>query len=460
MTKDKNETPIAFPEMVASLRPDADGVSRWQVKEDGTTTIPSQVMGVTMGDNAREMRMIEMLRVKLSPVGAELDALSTHRSADPAVITALSDNRLKMVARDKGFDTTKVVTGYEKQTGLDLAKSGTRQAHDKAITTAIELSATAGFSKFVAGLKAGGKLEWVAECREVQKKVKKYHREASWSMNSVMPESIGETPTTVSNVWISTYARDLSKFLQGVDASGKAGEFVGKGGVRYDVANGNGAFAPLIWDTELALSERTNGNIHAKKTPRQNGKSVRYPSRMITDPQRRVFGQKKRAKGGFVVIDISGSMALDSEALDEIIANAPNATVFAYSHRPRNLTGIPNAFMLVKGGKRVSADALERIGNVGNGVDGPALDYALYYRRGSEPVIWVCDGQVTDANDQHSERLTNAVAKMVWQNGIIQVPNTAGAIEALRNISKAKVHRKFYGRTGRAVEELRRKGRR
>lgn len=460
MTRHNNETPIAFPEIVASLRPDADGVSRWQVKEDGTTQIPSQVMGLSTGDYAREMRMVETLRVKLAPVGDELEALSVCRSANASVITALSDNRLAMVARDKGYDITKVITGYEKQTGIDLAKSGTRQAHDRAIITAIELSATAGFTKFVAGLKAGGKTEWVAECREVQKKVKKYHRQAGWTMNSTMKEFVGETPTTLSNVWIATYARELSQHLLGADASGKAGEWVGKGGVDYEMANGAGAFAPLIWDTDLPLSERTSGNIHAKKTARQNGKSVRYPSRMITDPQRRVFGQKKRAKGGIVVIDVSGSMSLDSDDLNSIVAHAPNATVFAYSHRPRNTTGIPNAFMLVKDGKRVSADALERIGNVGNGVDAPALDYALYVRRGSEPVIWVCDGQVTDANDRAHTHLDKAVAKMVWQNGIIQVPDTAHAIEALRNIAKAKVHRKFYGRVGREVEALRRKGRR
>jgi len=462
--KEMNQEAIAYPEIAVATRRDTktfDALEGWKVREgEAGVSFDARVLSIPTGDgDARIIRGREMVRANISP-STDISPIARHYSVEPKTLQAVEEYRLNLVAQSRGFDAFPIVTGYEKQMGEDLAKANTRKAHDQAILTGASLAGTKAFSKFASGVKAGGRAEWVKEMREVQAKMKK-----SWkwldanSLATDRTEIFDETVVPSGYTYTASLAREVQKYLLGEPVPQK-GEFYGKGGERYETANGAEAFAPLIFMSEedLPLSIRSKGEIHAKKRAVNSGGAVRYPSRLLTDPERRIFSTKKRAKGGIVVIDISGSMYLPSDDLDRILNHAPNATVFAYSHQPRDTTGKPNAFMLVKGGKRVAPDRLSDLSNVGNGVDAPALDYALYIKKGNEPVIWVCDGQTTDANDRPYG--SDIVARMLWKNGIIQAYNTEDAIEALRNPAKAKVGKKYYGRVGREVEVIRKRGRR
>jgi len=60
---------------------------------------------------------------------------------------------------------------------------------------------------------------------------------------------------------------------------------------------------------------------------------MRYPSRLLTDPQQRAFSHTARRDGGVIVIDQSGSMDVTSQELERLLRSAPQALVVGYSHR-------------------------------------------------------------------------------------------------------------------------------
>ena len=69
--------------------------------------------------------------------------------------------------------------------------------------------------------------------------------------------------------------------------------------------------------------------------------------------------------------------------------------------------------------------------NGGNGVDGPILAYAVAIRQNNEPIIWVCDGIVTDSDDHTNPELNRICAELVVDNDIQIVGTTDRAIEVI-----------------------------
>ena len=69
----------------------------------------------------------------------------------------------------------------------------------------------------------------------------------------------------------------------------------------------------------------------------------------------------------------------------------------------------------------------------GNGVDGPVLEYALSNRRGSEAIIWVCDGVVTTKDDGYSPRLARYCYELAKRHKIVMVDNPEDAVKYLQN---------------------------
>lgn len=177
----------------------------------------------------------------------------------------------------------------------------------------------------------------------------------------------------------------------------------------------SGVFAPLVW---LSLE----GDWSRHPTPRwrreercaTTGTDLRHPSRLLTDPQRRAFARRVRRGGGIVIVDQSGSMDIAAEDLDVLLRRATAPLIVGYSHQPGSM-GRANAWRLSWGS---SANHTTPVGNVGNGVDGPVLDWATAQRRHREPIVWVTDGQVTDSNDHPNVALASYCARRVRQHQI------------------------------------------
>lgn len=77
--------------------------------------------------------------------------------------------------------------------------------------------------------------------------------------------------------------------------------------------------------------------------------------------------------------------------------------------------------------------------NMGNGMDGPALEWAISQRKNlKEPIIWVSDGGVTGKRDEYNEALTMSCISICKKNDIFVVPDVDTAIEMLRDLQKGK----------------------
>jgi hypothetical protein len=179
---------------------------------------------------------------------------------------------------------------------------------------------------------------------------------------------------------------------------------------------------------------------------------MRYPSRLLTDERKRAFARRSNLHGGIVIIDQSGSMDIDEASLSTLLRRAPDALVVGYSHRPGDHGSTPNAWILADRGSVVT-----RIpsGNIGNGVDGAVLEWALRHRKNSEPIVWITDGQVTDSHDHPDDRLTVHCAELVRRHRIRLVKELEGAGRSLtcgRTTSRSQLSQ--FGRLGRKLLEM------
>ena len=193
-------------------------------------------------------------------------------------------------------------------------------------------------------------------------------------------------------------------------------------------------FADLV-DGRARLTRIHNGNIGKIRIASDTGRSPRRIGRLLTDPYRRVFDRTKRKSGGVVLIDWSGSMHLDSKDILTILQHAPGATIAAYAHREGS-KGVPNFWVLAKDGKMV--DKLPTKHGGGNGVDGPALRWALNARRfTNEMVLWVCDGCVTDGeNDGFFPNLAEEARVLVKKGKVVMKDCMENAVEFLKRVSQ------------------------
>jgi hypothetical protein len=178
---------------------------------------------------------------------------------------------------------------------------------------------------------------------------------------------------------------------------------------------------------------------------------MRYPGRLLTDDQRRAFAHQVPRHGGVVVVDQSGSMDIDPEALRALVRDAPHALVIGYSHRPGDRGTTANAWVLCERGQLATRSPS---GNVGNGVDGPVLRWAASQRRADESFVWVTDGQVTDSHDYPDPALTRACADLVQRYRIRLVRELRDAPLVLRtNRPNLSAELSLFGRVGHVLRE-------
>ncbi len=146
------------------------------------------------------------------------------------------------------------------------------------------------------------------------------------------------------------------------------------------------------------LTERAthpNGQLGRKWASAPYGKSVGPISREITDPAARIFRRRTSGRGGTVVVDCSGSMALQPAQLEAILKAAGGATVYAYTSDYDAPQGVCGIWELARNGKRVREIPTSCAHGGDNGIDGEALRHALKTHRKSDPFIWITDGGVT-----------------------------------------------------------------
>lgn len=145
------------------------------------------------------------------------------------------------------------------------------------------------------------------------------------------------------------------------------------------------------------------------------GPRLRSIHRILSDG--RVFQQRRRAPGGTILVDTSGSMSLSHEQIMPLLQARPATTIAIYSGNSREGT-----LSIVAESGRVLMDprALQKaISDAGSGnvVDVPALAW-LNTQPG--PRSWVCDGGVTGLRDQATPTITQACRYLAKQGKVTQ----------------------------------------
>jgi len=415
---------------------------------DASCNLTERVLHVPLGhdETSRVVRAHELMHARVSP------HLREHYGAledmSPRALECAEEFRINTLVARLGFDVALLRDGSEKSGGRRLAESG---EWSEALCFMLAVLGTGSEKEYLAGVR---QLQptWMAGMRAVRKR-------ALGVVDALGSTSLGATrlnedhlPSGYANVTV-VLARLLSQSMVArppvtPDALRAFRRSLEPGGRRP----ATGRFADLAFDESLEMAPRARARGLRRARPATSGSTMRYPSRLFTDDHKRAFAQRTSVHGGIVIIDQSGSMDLDGSALHALLRRAPDALVLGYSHRPGDSGATPNVWILANRG------AVARTcpsGNVGNGVDGPVLRWAIARRRGDEPIIWVTDGQITDSHDHPDDKLTQECATLVRQHRIRlvrEMPDAARALSWGRTTSRAQWSQ--FGRIGRKLQEM------
>ncbi len=441
----------AFPELVTG-RNDGFVQGPWEVRRGSTSrggascNLSDRVLEVPFGRDAtsRVVRAHELMHVRVSPFTGAWSL--EHGDVSPRALECAEELRVNTLLERVGFATVLLKDGSEKEGGKRVARAGD---WTEALCFLLAVLGTGSERDFLAGVRAG-EPTWMAGLRAVRKRVLRM-------LSETTTDDLGDTVLNEAGVACG-YANVTVAIARIVDAAAQARAPIGPDELRQfrrSLEPGgrrapSGRFAALIFDTSLSSEHRIRDPGIRRQRPSASGTVMRYPGRLLTDDLRRAFASKTPSHGGVVVIDQSGSMDISISDLEALLARAPNALVVGYSHRPGDRGDTANAWVLAeRGAVSTSCPA----GNVGNGVDGPVLRWAISRSRGTEPIVWVTDGQVTDSNDHPSEDLTAECALLVRKHRVSLVRDLNQAGRALGR------HRPFvasdFGRVGRKLQEIR-----
>lgn len=433
---------VAMPEFIGRRR-DRHVAQPWQVeggsaaRGEAWADLDKLRMRVPFGDDdaSRAIRAHELMHVRVSPTRGLADC-DVFDGLEVRTVQCAEEFRVNTLLTRAGFDTTELRDGSEVVAGERIVARGDWA---EAVNMVGATAGTKACKDFLRGVRKSDP-EWAKALREVEKALTKAARKFSTSSMADTAECrIGDR---VLPRGFATATRQFATILRTATESVKTDEETGETEVSVEgvkdrigprkrgEARGPREFARLILDTEVALTRRVPGHIGRKRVAVNVGRNPRRIHRMLVDPERRVFDRNIRGQGGVVVIDQSGSMHLSEKDLWDLLEAAPGCTVIGYSHEPGSTT-TPNVWVLAENGK--VCDAVHK-GNGGNGVDGPALEFALSKRKRNEAVIWVCDGLVTDSHDGFYRQGAEQCAELVIKNRIHQVEDVEKAVEALRKV--------------------------
>lgn len=193
---------------------------------------------------------------------------------------------------------------------------------------------------------------------------------------------------------------------------------------------------------------RVRGEAFAKSSAEEGT----VPTRMTNFcSSGRVFDRKARLKGGTIVLDGSGSMAITETMVQSLVDAAPAATIAVYWGGHSNFSGYPSATrpyhgvlrVLVKNGITVDRKWMRSEGQ-GNTVDIPALQWALAQKG---PRYWISDGQVCGSLEYENEEEIRVCMKLCKTGNIKRFDNIRDAVEHILGQDKdnEKVHLRGEG---------------
>jgi len=469
------EPVLPLPSVITSFREDLVEPINWDIVPSAgefgaKVDFVSGVMAIPLAGDAHSQRqqLKQLIQARVTPLDDSIyDELAKRykiqgmttgilRAAESARISAITE----LFAEVKGLKLEP--DGSEKITGKRLATANTAESWDRSVEFTLRNHGTKAFDSFASGVRSVNP-EWSTALRKLNKRLIGTFNGSAADLGDTSPCSYGDDlkgPVGFQNTLYAANAvrdylsdgyqapqemREMTKKSEDERAAkyGKTDKVdyekntLGDEQIDLDdsdipddfeFSHDDGGFAELIIDDTMPLTVEVNGYMRRKRRGMTSGRRVTYPSRMLTDPNRRVFGTKVKVKGGIVVVDISGSMSLSQEDIEAIVEAAPAAVIIAYSYCG---SGVPNAWILANRGWRVRD--VGSIGGRGNGVDGPALTWAIRHKKHNEDIVWVSDGQVTTERDGQNDEIVTQCAKLIKKHRIIMIPSVREAVAMFKN---------------------------
>lgn len=433
----------AFPEFVS--RRDYESGS-WDVKPGyPNTDIANKRMSVPTGKDKHSaaIRAREVMRAKVSPASVTaIDASCYSEHVTQRILESCESLRINALNKCVGNEVDGLHTGIESRTVAGLVAARDVEGLISLITSTYGTKSGNSVTRAIKKVaNESGLKSLPAFASYVRRTIR---REASWWFNSgsrtqlssTRPYSVGGGKTTIPSGFRHSIelASQLGYLFNSTDGTSmdpfdndETGVVEIDSGKVPEAGSVPSDFAKLSIQ-KLPLTERVAGRMGRRRSATNIGVNPRRMHRYLVDPEKRIFDRRIKGIGGVVLIDQSGSMSLSTEEIWDIIKASPGCTIIGYSN---GRASRHNCWVLAENGKVVSE---VRPGNGGNGVDGPALLFALSKRKKGDPVIWVCDGYVTGNDDSHSPALSRWCANVVAKHGVHMTPNVPEAIEALKQV--------------------------
>lgn len=163
-----------------------------------------------------------------------------------------------------------------------------------------------------------------------------------------------------------------------------------------------------------------------RRVATDSGTGVGDIARMITD--QKVFRESRPGIFGTVLIDVSGSMALQMRDILECMRQVPGATVGVYAGAGDS--GV--VAVVARAGKRATTQDIAAVKSLGgNIVDVPALEWLGTQPR---PRVWVSDGAATGIGDELSSRCQALAELLMHRHHIIRVNRVHDAWKVVRGV--------------------------
>lgn len=453
---------IPFPDLLG--RRDAEH-GAWEVEavpmQPGVawTNIVDRKMHAPGGDSDQEraVRAHEMMHAKCSPAD-EWPKWIARGIASQEALTAVEEFRVNTLCLRAGFDTVKtaLTDGSEKVTGEAFAIRGDWTG---AVYATAAFAGTARIKPFLAGVRKTNP-DWAKSLRALNDRlVALAKRVQTFDLGSTAVDRrsglapLGFRHTENWAMLVDQVARPPKAADADPDDDDprRAAVAVDRRGAKITETDTDAPISPEAikrasgakgadvggwWDDlrveRCPMPRQAPGGLGRKRRPADRGRHPRRIHRMLVDPQRRVFDAVKRGNGGVVLIDGSGSMSFTEKDIMQIVEAAPGATVAIYSSNGDKSK--PNLYVVADKGRLI--DTLPDR-EVGNGVDGPAIEWAIAQRQHPQaPVVWVTDGGCHGPGQGYSDQLGVDCLNRALDHKVIVRPNVDAAVVALTSLAR------------------------
>jgi hypothetical protein len=412
---------------------------------------------------SRTIRAHEMMHAKVSP-GTEWPKWIAREIASKEALTVCEELRVNFLCEKAGFSVAKDLSDDgETADGERLALMGDWHS---AVMFAIATAGTASSKKYLTGIRRHRR-DWGPALLSIQKRSIKHFKDAVKHGTSELASTHVDKGAQLAPMGFR-YTETLAEWVDRIagmtppeppeedENSGDTADTGSDGTTSSTSSTSRDKITPEEFDGKVKralidpastgsiprwgelqfgkvpLEVINTGAMGKKRVATNVGRNPRRVHRYLTDPEMRLFDRRIRAKGGIVVLDVSGSMSFNRDQIRTIVEEAPGATVIAYSW---NRAESDNCWILAQDGKMY-----REIGKVsaGNGVDLPALQWAIKNRRRNEPVVWVSDGGVSGVGDGFHETLFRQCARYVQKNGILCASNMEEAIDLFKKMGRGQ----------------------